>query len=102
MRQMRHRGLRFILLLLLGFVLSHTTLAAANDTTPPVFQSLSVAPSTVSAGGVVTVTAHITDDLSGVDSTSHFIGIDFMLLGGTGQTVEGGFTRASGTGIDGV
>lgn len=69
---------------------------AQNDTTPPAFQSLEFSSTTVAAGGSVTVTARITDDVSGVDRAS----ISFRVA--SGQSISGQFSRFSGTAQDGI
>ena len=80
-----------------GTAPSNFTVVAASDTTPPVFQSLSVSPTTVSAGNGVTVTAHITDDISGVASAS----IAYQIANGSNVAFPF-FTRISGTAQDGI
>ena len=64
-----------LVLCLLLFAQSKTE--AQGDITPPVVMSLSVSPSVVDtrySSQVVTVTAHITDDLSGLGSFAFWIG----------------------------
>jgi hypothetical protein len=77
------------------------SVGAVSDTTPPVFQSLSVSSASVAAGGSVTLTARITDDLSGVSSSSSLYA-QYRFSGSTAQTVDADFTRVSGTAQDGI
>jgi len=72
-----------------------------NDTTPPVFQSLSVSPTTVAAGSNFTATTRITDDLSGV-SNGCCNSISLQFSGPSAQSIGAQFTRVSGTAQDGV
>jgi hypothetical protein len=87
---------------LLFLAASFCALAAAHaaDTTPPTLVSLDFTPKTVdvsSAAQVVTVTAHITDDSSGVA----FALVSFNSPSGN-QNASGTFTLASGTATDGT
>lgn len=96
---MRRAGFRLIVVLLLGMALIQNmgSVVAVNDTTPPVFQSLSVSATTISAGQTATITAHITDDMSGVATSSNSAYVFFNLQGTTGQSIYGNFSLASGT-----
>jgi len=84
--------------MLVSSLTSVLSVAAVNDTTPPVVQSLSVSPSSVVAGNSVTVTARITDDLSGVDQVVVF----YNLPGGNYNGPNGNFQFVSGTKNDGI
>jgi IPT/TIG domain len=99
---MRRLGSWVVVLFFLGFVLVQNmmSVAAVNDTTPPVFQSLSVSSATVAAGGTVTLTARVTDDLSGVGPNSVYG--NYVFSGPSGQTISAYFTRISGTALDGI
>lgn len=101
---MRRAGFRLIVVLLLGMALIQNmgSVVAVNDTTPPVFQSLSVSPTTVAAGSNFTVTARITDDLSGVSVGCCQNYLTYRFNGPSSQYLSGSFTRVSGTAQDGV
>lgn len=74
------------------------SVAAVNDTTPPVFQSLSVSPATIVAGNSVTITARITDDLSGVANAE----VQYHLPNSSSSGPTGFFQFLSGTKNDGI
>jgi hypothetical protein len=85
-----------ILLLSLGGGLVH----AQTDTTPPQLASFSFTPTSIDTNGSaqsVAVTARITDDLSGAQSS---IGVSF--ISPTGRYINGAINRVSGTGNDGT
>ncbi len=96
--------MRLIVVLSLGLALFQSvgSVAAVNDTTPPVFQSLSVSPTSVAAGSNFTVTARITDDLSGVSDVCCNNYLSYRFNGPSSQYLSGTFTRVSGTAQDGV
>src|SRR5688572_8921381 len=71
---------------------------AADDTTPPTVQSLSVSPGTVNAGGSVTVTARLTDAGSGVKQAYGF----YRLANGQSAPSGASFVFVSGTPQDGT
>ena len=73
---------------------SATISTQPSDITPPVLQSISVSPTTVAPGDTITLTAHITDDLSGTRDV-------FMSYNPTNQ-LGGVFTRIAGTPQDGT
>jgi len=100
---MRRAGFRLIVMLLLGMALIQNmgSVVAVNDTTPPVFQSLSVSATTVAAGSNFTATARITDDISGVTSGC-CNSISFQFSGPSAQSIGAQFTRVSGTAQDGI
>jgi hypothetical protein len=100
---MRRAGFRLMLILLLGITLLQTmgSVGAVNDTTPPVVQSASLSATTVAAGGSLTLTLHITDDLSGL-AAQPGVSIQFNLSGGTQSIYVYNFIRASGTPQDGM
>ncbi len=100
---MRRAGFRLIVVLLLGMALIQNmgSVVAVNDTTPPVFQSLSVSATTVAAGSNFTATARITDDISGVDSNNSPY-LSYRFSGSSSQSFSSSFTRVSGTAQDGI
>ena len=72
---------------------------AAEDTEPPVLESLSISPATVnttSSAQTVTVTAHITDNQSGVQYA------DIGIFSPGHHQIEPGFHLISGTDTDGM
>jgi len=69
---------------------------AVNDTTPPVVQSASLSASTVVAGNAITLTVHITDDVTGVS------GAYFGFHGDNAHDLNAYLTRISGTAQDGM
>ncbi len=86
--------------LLLAFLVGVSRAAAAEDIEPPVLTSLSISPllvDTASSAQVVTVTAHITDNLSGV----RFATVAFFSPKGQ-QGEEPNFVLVSGSDTDGV
>lgn len=99
------RQVRWLLffLLMCGSLLSlpGATALAVNDTTPPVVQSASLSATTVAAGNSLTVTLHITDDLSGL-AAQPGVYIQFDLSGGTQSIYVSNFIRVSGTPQDGM
>jgi hypothetical protein len=101
---MRRAGFRLIVVLLLAIALiqSMGSVVAVNDTTPPVFQSLSVSPTSVAAGSNFTVTARITDDLAGVSTGCCQNSVAYRFNGPSGQYLNGFWTRVSGTAQDGI
>ncbi len=102
---MRNTAVRLVIVLTFGFALFQSvgSVAAVNDTTPPVFQSLSVSATSVAAGSNFTVTAHITDDLSGVTNTNCCDNyIYYRFSGPSSQSFGAPFTRVSGTAQDGI
>ena len=100
---MKRAGFRLMLVLLLGMALLQSvgSVVAVNDTTPPVVQSASLSATTVAAGGSLTVTLHITDDLSGL-AAQYSASISFDLSGGTQSIYTSDFLRVSGTAQDGM
>ncbi len=100
---MRNTAVRLIVVLTFGLALFQSvgSVVAVNDTTPPVFQSLSVSPTTVAAGSNFTVTARITDDISGVDSIN-LPYVEYRFSGPSGQIISAPFNRTSGTAQDGT
>lgn len=102
-KDMRNTVVRLIVVLSFGFALFQSVgnVAAVNDTTPPVLQSLSVSPNSVAVGQILTVTAHVTDDISGVTSFNAYFYRDTG-GGSLGQGLYGTFSRISGTPQDGV
>ncbi|MET3950981.1 VCBS repeat-containing protein, partial [Arthrobacter sp. UYEF36] len=77
-----------------------TVLNAAADTTAPVVREMSISPQTVdvtTASQPVTVTAHITDDISG--TTFLFV---YLENRSTGTNVYGYMNLTSGTSTDGT
>ncbi len=102
---MKRASFRLMLVLLLGMALLQSvgSVVAVNDTTPPVYQSLSVSATNVAAGSSFTVTAHITDDLSGVTNTNCCDNyIYYRFSGPSSQSFGASFTRVSGTAQDGI
>lgn len=97
---MKRAGFRVMSALLLGMALIQSvgSVVAANDTTTPVLQSLSVSPATVVAGSSVAIMARATDDIPGVSS----IYISYNNLSGQCCGPQGSFTFISGTAQDGV
>lgn len=71
---------------------------ALNDTTPPVVQSASLSATTVVAGNSITLTAHITDDITGVGNSGPFV----YFQGDNAHTLSVYLTRVSGTAQDGM
>ena len=77
-----------------------TVCAQGQDTTPPALQDFSFSPTaidTTSGEQVVTVTAHATDDLSGVS----VIYVSFLSPSGS-QIQQGIISRISGNANDGI
>src|SRR5689334_19552712 len=97
------KSLRMLLVVVLSTVLvlwqMPVRTLAANDTTPPVFQSLSVTPNPVLAGNTVTISAHITDGDSGVSGTNRPY---ISYTGPGGQYLSTSFSFISGSPQDGV
>ena len=85
---------------------SFTVTNGITDTTPPVFQSLSVSPGSVAAGDTVTFTAHITDDNSGVAGTPYIAvartGAAPTSKSAGADELHGAFQRTAGTAQDGT
>jgi hypothetical protein len=90
----------FRLFVLLAACAASSTLSMAqSDTTPPSLTSLSFSAGSVNVSAAVqnlTVNATITDDLSGVN----YGGIEFFSP--SGQYVSAGFSRISGTNLNGA
>ena len=80
---------------------------ARSDISAPRLESLTIAPSSIDTSTgpqTVTVTAHVTDDLSGVSSGPYGFG-DIVFVGPSNQQVHAFFSdtaRTSGTSLDGV
>jgi IPT/TIG domain len=80
---------------------SSVSVTSVEDNQPPVLASLSISPTTVNttaSNQTVTVTAHITDNLSGLASAS----IGFKSPSGQHTTERASFSKVSGTATDGV
>lgn len=75
---------------------------ATADTTPPTFASMSVSPSLVSAGAMVTVDVRITDAGTGVSLESSYPYVYYNNAGGSFGGAVTNMTRVSGTPQDGV
>src|SRR5436309_436893 len=95
-----------LVVLTLSAALGIAPAAASNDSTAPVVEGLTVSPSSIDTSGgakTVTVTAHITDDLSGV-SQSCCNGVSVNFKSPSGQYAYATFygtQRTSGTAQDG-
>jgi len=96
MRQVLSR-IVFVLALALMSSQDATATLGANDTRAPVIQSVTVSPATITAGASVTVTARITDDISGVRSAS----VGYNLPNGAFGP-QASFSLLSGTALDGI
>jgi hypothetical protein len=99
----RYRAFKPISLILFLALFSSINTYAQSDTEPPKLVSMTISPSTVdvtSADQTVTVTMHLTDNLSGLDTTSgRGIGISFISPSGS-QTASGIPPRLIGTVLD--
>src|SRR5438874_11577492 len=90
--------------LIVVWCLAATNVQAQSDTQPPQLVDLSISPTTVDVtAGVQTITAtvHVTDDLSGID-TSSGQRVRVQLFSPSGQTVAGSNRSQSGITLDGT
>ncbi len=90
-----------LLLALVGLMLTVAAAGQTQDVTPPVLVGFSFSPTSidVSSGSQnVTVTMHVTDDLSGVSSACAY----FFSPSGQQQEATCSFSRTSGSALDGI
>lgn len=90
----------------MGFPTTFTVISGAADTTPPTLVGFSITPRTVdtsTADQTITLTAHITDDISGVLEGPGLVSqLNFRSPSGNRLLGATFSTRASGTHTDGV